>query len=84
VSNTSVKVAFAFVVVLASLAASSARDAGPVATRSVPNTTIDPGGVGKCFQGSPAAAADTRHRHQNVHPNGVCWAPQDITDGPGV
>jgi hypothetical protein len=85
VSNTSVKVAFAFFVVLASLAASSARDAGSVATGNMPIAKIDPSGVGKCFQGSRAsAAAHSRHRPQIVHSTGVCWAPQDITEGPGV
>jgi hypothetical protein len=85
VSHPSVKVAFAFFVVLTSPAASLARDAGSAATGNVPITTIDPSGVGKCFQGSPAtAAAHNRHRPQIVHSTGVCWAPQDTTDGPGV
>jgi len=37
----------------------------------------------KCRQGNPAAAA-AHNPAEFVHPGGVCWAPQNITDGPGV
>jgi hypothetical protein len=83
-SNTSVKAAFAFFVVLASPAASFAQQAGSAATGNVPIKAIDPSAVGKCFQGSATAAAHNRHRPEIVHSTGVCWAPQNTTDGPGV
>jgi hypothetical protein len=82
-SNLSGQFVFALVVVLASLAASFAQHAGLAATRKVPITTSVPSGVGKCFQGSPATKA-AHNRAEFVHPGGVCWAPQDTTDGPGV
>ena len=79
-SNSSVKVAFAFFVVLALPAALFAQHAGSAATGNVPITTIDPSGVGKCFQGSSATvAAHSRHR-----PNSVCWAPRNTANGPEV
>jgi hypothetical protein len=81
-SNISVKFAFALFVVLASLGASFAGHAGLVATRNMP-TTIGSSGVGKCFQGSRASAAE-RKRAEFVHSDGVCWAPQKTIDGPGV
>jgi hypothetical protein len=80
-SNTWAKVAFAFLVVLASPGASFAREAGAAATGNVPITTIDPNGVGKCFQAKPATPA-LRSRPGIVH--SVCWGPRNITDGPGV
>ena len=82
-SNISVQFGFALVVVVASLAASFAQHAGLAATRKVPITPIGPSGVGKCFQGSRATAAE-RNRAEFVHPDGVCWAPQNTIDGPGV
>ena len=83
-SNTSVKVAFAFIVVLASAHAFYAQHAGSAATGKMPITTFDPSG-GKCFQGSRAtASAHVPHRPEIVHFNGVCWAPQNDTDGPEV
>jgi hypothetical protein len=39
--------------------------------------------VRKCFQGSRATAAE-RNRAEFVHSDGVCRAPQNIIDGPGV
>jgi hypothetical protein len=40
--------------------------------------------VGKCFQGRAAPTA-AHNRPKIVHStSGVCWAPQDTTDGPGV
>jgi hypothetical protein len=83
VSNTSVKVAFALSVVLALPAALFAQQAGPAAMGNVPIPTIDPGGAGKCFQGS-SAPAHGRHRPEIVHSNGVCWAPRNTADGPEV
>jgi hypothetical protein len=80
VSNTSVKVAFAFFVVLAVPAALFAQHAGSAAPGNVPVTTIDPSGVGKCFQASPATTA-VHNRHR---PNSVCWAPRDTANGPEV
>jgi hypothetical protein len=84
-SNTSVKVAFAFFVVLASPAALFAQHAGSAATGNVPTTTIEPSGMRKCFQGSHGtAAAPNRDRPEIVHSNGVCWAPRNSTNGPEV
>jgi hypothetical protein len=78
-SNTSVKVAFAFFVILAYPAASLARHAVTTAIKNVPITTIDRSGRGKCVQDSPAiATAPNRPAYS------VCWAPEDINDGPGV
>jgi hypothetical protein len=78
-SNISVKVAFAFFVVLAYPAASLAQHAASAPTTNVPITTIDRSGRGKCFQGSSATATAP---NRPDHP--VCWAPRDTTDGPGV
>ncbi len=84
-SNTSVKVALALIVVLALPAALFAQHAGSAATGNVPITTIDPSGAGKCFQGGPATApAHNRHRPEIVHSNGVCWAPRNTANGPEV
>jgi hypothetical protein len=80
-SNTSVKVALAFFVVLASAAASFAQHAGSAATGNVPIATTDPSGVGKCFQRTPATA---HKRPKIVRSTSVCWAPPDTTDGPEV
>jgi hypothetical protein len=80
--STPVKFAFALFVAFAS-AASFAQHGRLAATRNVSITTSDSGGVGKCFQGSPATATE-RDRDEFVHPGGVCWAPQDDTEGPGV
>ena len=77
-SNISAKFAFALFVVFASLAASFARHGGLAATRN-----IDSSEAGKCFQGSRATAAE-RDRAEFVHSDGVCWAPQNTIDGPGV
>jgi hypothetical protein len=83
-SHTSVKIAFALVVVLASLVASFAQHAGLSTTRNAPITTLgSASGVGKCFRGSPDAAS-AHNRAEFLHPGGVCWAPQNITDGPGA
>src|SRR6266404_1002989 len=79
-SNTSVKVAFAFFVVLASPAASFAQHAGAAATGNVPITAR---GVGKCFQGNPATTV-TPSRPEIVRSPSVCWAPRNTTDGPEV
>lgn len=78
-SNTSLKVAFAFFVVLAYPAASFARHGIiSAATKNVPITTIDHTDHRQCSQRSPAAAAEP-----NRPVRSVCWAPLD-TDGPGV
>ena len=82
-SNISVQFVFALIVVVASLAASIAQQAGLSATRKVPITTLDSSRVGKFFQGSPATTA-ADNRAEFVHPGGVCRAPQNTTDGPGV
>jgi hypothetical protein len=82
-SNTSVKVALALFVVSASPAASFAQPAGSVASGNVPITTVDRGGVGKCFQRSPAIAAAQKPA-KIVPSTRVCWAPPDPTDGPEV
>jgi hypothetical protein len=79
-SNISAKFAFALLVVFASLASSFARHGSLAATRNMP-TTIGSGGVRKCFQGSRAAATE---RNEFVHSDGVCRAPQNTIDGPGV
>jgi hypothetical protein len=82
-SNSSAKSAVALFVVLVPLAAAFARYASSQAARNVPIPTTGSPGVGKCFQGSPATAAE-HVRGGLVHPDSVCWAPQDITDDPGV
>jgi hypothetical protein len=82
-SNILVKFAFALLLVLASVAASFAQQAGSPATRNVPITTPGSRGVGKCFQSSPGTAA-ANNRAEFLHPNGVCRAPQNTSDGPGV
>jgi hypothetical protein len=78
-SNTSVKVAFAFFVVLAYPAVSFARHAISTATKNVPITTSS--SPGKCFRGSPVTATVAA---PNPNDRSVCWAPQDTIDGPGV
>ena len=70
-SNTSIKFALTVVVLAGSLAAAFARHGGSVSSS----------GVGKCRQGNPATAA-AHNPAEFVHPGGVCWAPQNITDGP--
>jgi hypothetical protein len=81
VLSNSVKVAFAFFVVLASPTASLARAAGQEeVTPNMPITT-NPSGARKCFQGSRATAA-ARNRPGIVH--SVCWAPRNTTGGPEV
>jgi hypothetical protein len=78
-SNTSVKVAFAFFVILAYPAASLARHAVNTAIKNMPITTIDRSSRGKCVQDSPiVAAAPNRPAYT------VCRAPADMNDGPGV
>jgi hypothetical protein len=78
-SNTSVKVAFAFIVILAYPAASLARHAVTTAMNSAPIKTMDSSSHGKCVLDSSATiAAPNRAAYS------VCWAPEDITDGPGV
>ena len=77
-SNISAKFAFALLVVFASLATSFARHGGLAATRNIGSS-----GAGKCFQGSRATAAE-RKRAEFVHSDGVCWAPQNTIDDPGV
>jgi hypothetical protein len=81
-SNISVKFALALIVVFASLGASFARHAGLEAARHMP-TTIGFSGLRKCFQGNRATAAE-RKRAEFVHSDGVCWAPQNTNDDPGV
>jgi hypothetical protein len=80
VPNISIHFAFALVVVAASLAASIARQATSAATRNAPTTTID---SRKCLRGS-LATGDVRNRAEFVHTDGVCWAPNSNTGGPGV
>jgi hypothetical protein len=79
--NTSVKIAFAVVVVLAFLVASFARHTGLATPRNAPTTTLGSGG--KCRQDNVATAA-AHNPAELVHPGGVCWAPQNITDDPGA
>ena len=81
-SNTSLKAAFAFILVLASAPAFFTQQADPAVTAKMPIATLDPGG-GKCLQGS-AASAHVPHRPAIVHSNGVCWAPPNYIDGPEV
>jgi len=76
--NISAKFAFALLVVFAHPAASFARHGGLAATRNIGSSE-----AGKCFQDSHATAAE-RNRAEFVHPEGVCWAPQADSDGPGV
>jgi len=79
---SNIKFAFALFMVLASVGASFARHTGLVATQNMPTTTGS-SAVGKCFQGSRATAAE-RKRAEFVHSDGVCWAPQNTIDDPGV
>jgi hypothetical protein len=81
-SNTSVRFALALCAVFASLGASFDRPAGSATTRSIP-MPIGSSGTGKCFQDSRATPAE-RKRAEFVHSDGVCWAPQNISDWPGV
>jgi len=81
--NTSVKAALTFIVVLASAPALFAQHADSAATAMMPTATLDSSG-GKCSQGSATASAHVPHRPEIVHFNGVCWAPQNDTDGPEV
>jgi hypothetical protein len=81
--SASAKSALALFAVLASLAAAFAQHAGSAATRNIPITTLDSSRVGKCFQGS-AATAGAHNPAEFVHPGGVCRAPQNTADGPGV
>jgi hypothetical protein len=76
VLNILVKLASAFLLVLAPLAASFAVHVGS-ASRTAPISTDRPGVLGRCFQAQ-------HERVQFVHPEAVCWAPRDITDDPGV
>jgi hypothetical protein len=76
-SETSIRFAFALFVVFASVAASFARHAGLAATQNVAVPTIGSGAIGKCFQAE-------HHRAEFIHPDSVCWAPQNTIDGPGV
>ena len=80
--NISAKFAFALLVLFASPAASFARHGGLAVTRNMP-TKIGSSGAAKCFQGS-RDTADERNRAEFVHSDGVCWAPQNTIDGPGV
>jgi hypothetical protein len=85
-SNISVQFVFAAVVVVASVAASFAQHNGWAATRKAPialRSGVGSSGVGKCFPSGPATVA-AENRAEFVHPGGVCWAPQDTPDGPGV
>jgi hypothetical protein len=78
-SNTPVKVAFACFVILAYPAASLARHAITAATRNKPTAAVDQGSRGKCVLDRPTVAATPDRAAYSV-----CWAPEDITDGPGV
>jgi hypothetical protein len=74
-SETSIKFAFALFLVFASLAASFARHAS--LAQNVPIPTTGSSRVGNCFQAE-------HNRAIFVHPDGVCWAPQNTIDEPGV
>jgi hypothetical protein len=76
VLNILVKLASAFLLVVAPLAASFAVHVGS-ASRTAPISTDRPGVLGRCFQAQ-------HERVEFVHPEAVCWAPPDITDDPGV
>jgi hypothetical protein len=82
-SNTSMKFALTLFVVFAPVAGLFAAHAGTAATRTVPPPTIRSGQAGKCFQVKPATSAE-HERAEFVHPDGVCRAPQTITDDAGV
>jgi hypothetical protein len=75
VLNIPVKLASAFLLVVAPPAASFALHVGS-ASRTAPISTDRPGRLGKCFQ--------PQHEVEFVHPEAVCWAPRDIADDPGV
>jgi len=76
VLNIPVRLAAAFLLVLAPLAASFALQVGS-ASRTAPISTDRPSRLGKCLQAQ-------HERVEFVHPEAVCWAPRDITDDPGV
>jgi hypothetical protein len=76
VLNIPVKLASAFLLVLAPLAASFAVHVGS-ASRTAPILTDRPGRLGKCLQAQ-------HERVEFVHPEAVCWAPRDITDDPAL
>ena len=76
-SRISVKAAIAFVLILTYPAASFARHAVTTAVKRTPIAS-DPV-HGKCLLGSSGSIAPP----VRVPPS-VCWAPEDMTDGPGV
>lgn len=77
-SNTPVKVAFAFLVILTCPTASYARHFISATMKNAPIPTINRNAHAKCVQGNPTAATPQR-------PDGsVCWAPQDTDDVPDV
>jgi hypothetical protein len=76
VLNIPVKLTWAFLLVLAPVAASFAVYVGS-ASRTAPISTDRPGRLGKCFQAQHG-------RVEFVHPEAVCSAPRDITDNRGV
>jgi hypothetical protein len=87
-SNTSVKVAFAFFVILAYPAASLARHAITTAIKNTDSGSssngeknMDSSNGGKCVLASPAATPSTA---VDSTPRSVCWAPDDIIEAPGV
>jgi hypothetical protein len=79
--KTSVKFRLALVVFFVPLAVSFAILTGAMATRSVPNPMTGSNGESKCVQASPARADE---QTGSTHPDGVCWAPADLTDDPGA
>jgi hypothetical protein len=83
VSNSSVRVAFAFFVVSTCATVSFALHADSAPTENVPITTIDPNGVGKCLKDSRVTGG-VHKRPKIVHSIRLCWAAQDFTNGPGV
>ena len=82
-SNISMQFVFALVMLVASISASFAQQAGSATThRNVPITALG-SRVGKCFQGRPARAA-VHNSAQFIHSGDVCRLPLDTTEGPGV
>jgi hypothetical protein len=78
--KTSVKFGLALVTFFAPLAVLFAMHSGAV-MRSVPSLIIGSNGEAKCVQASPARADE---QTESTHPDGVCWAPADLTDDPGA
>jgi hypothetical protein len=78
--KTSVKFGLALVTFLAPLAVPFAIHSG-AAIRSIPSPMTGSNGETSCVQTTSALADE---QAGSAHPDGVCWAPADLTDSPGA